>query len=62
VLTKIGESKEKTAGLISVNLDTGEADREITINNKEPDYHVDEAEGHVYNVRNKKELIAISAD
>jgi outer membrane protein assembly factor BamB len=62
VLTELENGKDKVPGLVGINLDTGVADREIAINDKEPDYQVDETAGRVFNVKDKKEIIALSAN
>lgn len=58
VLTDVKQDKEKGAGLIGINMETGQGDRQILFKDKEPDYEVDEASGRVFNLKNPKELIA----
>jgi outer membrane protein assembly factor BamB len=58
VLTDLKIDKEKGAGLIGVNMNTGQGDRQILFKDKEPDYEVDEAFGRVFNLKNSKELSA----
>ncbi|MGB8507304.1 MAG: PQQ-binding-like beta-propeller repeat protein [Pyrinomonadaceae bacterium] len=58
VLTDVKQEKEKGAGLIGVNMDTGQGDRQIMFKDKSPDYEVDEATGRIFNLRNPKELSA----
>ncbi len=58
VLTDIKQDKEKGAGLIGVNMETGQGDRQILFKDKEPDYEVDEASGRIFNLKNSKELNA----
>ena len=58
VLTDLKIEKEKGAGLIGVNMNTGQGDRQILFNDKEPDYEVDEAFGRVFNLKNSRELAA----
>ncbi len=60
VLTDVKEDKEKGAGLIGVNMETGQGDRQIMFKDKEPDYEIDEASGRIFNLRNPKELTAFS--
>lgn len=62
VLTTVREGKEKGAGLIGVQMDNGQGNRQILFKDKEPDYQVDEATGRVFNLRNSKELSAFSVD
>lgn len=58
ILTNIQDGKEKGAGLIGVNLDTGESNRQVLLKDKTPEYQVDEIAGRVFNIRDGKELIA----
>lgn len=58
VLTDLTVDKEKGAGLIGVNMNTGQGDRQIMFKDKEPDYEVDEAFGRVFNLKNARELSA----
>lgn len=58
VLTDVKQEKEKGAGLVGVNMETGQGDRQIMFKDKSPDYEVDEATGRVFNLRNPKELSA----
>jgi outer membrane protein assembly factor BamB len=58
VLTDLKIDKEKGAGLIGVNMNTGQGDRQILFKDKEPDYEVDEAFGRVFNLKNARELSA----
>ncbi|HEY0083372.1 MAG TPA: PQQ-binding-like beta-propeller repeat protein [Pyrinomonadaceae bacterium] len=58
VLTDVKQEKEKGAGIVGVNMETGQSDRQIIFKDKEPDYEVDEASGRVFNLKNSKELNA----
>jgi outer membrane protein assembly factor BamB len=58
VLTDLKVDKDKGAGLIGVNMNTGQGDRQILFKDKEPDYEVDEAFGRVFNLKNSRELAA----
>ena len=58
VLTDLKIDKEKGAGLIGVNMNTGQGDRQILFKDKEPDYEVDEVFGRVFNLKNARELSA----
>lgn len=58
ILTNVQEGKEKGAGLVGVNLDTGETNRQVLLKDKTPDYKVDEIMGRVFNIRDNKEIIA----
>jgi len=56
ILTKVDDAdgKGKAPGIVGVNMDTGEADREIFLGEKEPDYQVDEQTGRVFMIHDKK--------
>lgn len=58
VLTDLKIEKEKGAGIVGVNMNTGQGDRQILFKDKEPDYEIDEAFGRVFNLKNSKELAA----
>ena len=58
VLTDLKVDQDKGAGLIGVNMNTGQGDRQILFKDKEPDYEVDEAFGRVFNLKNSRELAA----
>ena len=62
VLTTVKEGKEKGAGLVGVQMETGRGDRQILFKDKEPDYQVDEMAGRVFNLRNPKELSAFAVE
>jgi outer membrane protein assembly factor BamB len=62
VLTTVKDGKEKGAGLVGIQMETGRGDRQILFKDKEPDYQVDEPAGRVFNLRNSKELSAFSVD
>ena len=62
VLTTVRDGKEKGAGLVGVQMETGRGDRQILFKDKEPDYQVDELAGRVFNLRNSKELSAFAVD
>ncbi len=61
-MTTVREGKEKGAGLVGVQMETGKSDRQILFKDKEPDYQVDELAGRVFNLRNSKELSAFAVD
>jgi outer membrane protein assembly factor BamB len=60
VLTEVQAGKEKGAGIVGVDMNSGKSDRQILFKDKEPDYKVDEWTGRVFNVKDKKELTAYS--
>lgn len=51
VLTDLKLDKENGAGLVGVNMNTGQGDRRILFKDKEPDYQVDELTGRVFNLK-----------
>jgi hypothetical protein len=61
VLTDVKLDKEKGAGLIGVNMSTGQGDRQIMFKDKEPDYQVDELTGRVFNLKGNQ-LTAYTVD
>ncbi|MGI8469628.1 MAG: hypothetical protein ACR2N3_14375 [Pyrinomonadaceae bacterium] len=48
VLTKVKSGKDSSTGLIGVDMLTGMGARQILINDKKPDYEVDEAAGRLF--------------
>lgn len=60
VMTNVAEGKDKTPGIVGVNMSTGTGDRQIMFNDKDPDYEIDELMGRVFNLRNAKELSAFA--
>lgn len=58
VMTNVADGKEKGAGVVGVNMVTGQGERQILFKDKDPDYEVDEVMGRVFNLRNPKELSA----
>lgn len=50
VLTKIKSGKDSGTGLMGVDMLTGNASRQILINDKKPDYEIDEATGRLFNL------------
>lgn len=61
VLTDVKLDKEKGAGLVGVNMNTGHGDRQIMFKDKEPDYQVDEITGRVFNLKGNN-LVAFTID
>ena len=58
VMTNLLDGKEKAAGIVGVNMMTGQGDRQIMFVDKDPDYEIDESSGRVFNLKNSKELTA----
>ncbi len=58
VMTNLMDGKEKAAGIIGVNMMTGQGERQIMFADKDPDYEIDEASGRVFNLKNSKDLTA----
>jgi hypothetical protein len=59
MLTNLEIDKEKGAGLVGVNLASGQPDYQLLIKDKEPEYLVDEQSGRLYNLKDN-EIIAFS--
>ena len=62
ILTKVEEGDKKGPGILGINLDTGKADHQVLLDDKKPQYKVDDVTGRVFHVKKKKELIAYSAN
>jgi len=60
VLTNVTQGKEKGAGIVGVNLDTGKADRQVLFEEKEPRYEVDELTGRVFMAKGKNTLVGFA--
>ena len=58
VLTKVEEGKDQVPGIVGVNLDNGEAIHQVALGDKDPNYQVDEGAGRIFNIKDKKELVA----
>lgn len=54
VLTQVEDGKDKGAGLVAVNLETGETEGSALIKDKEPDYVVDVISGNIFNLKDKE--------
>lgn len=54
ILTMIKEGKEQGAGVVGVNMDSGDTEHQVVLKDKEPDYKVDEVTGRVFNVKGKQ--------
>ena len=60
ILARHSPLKEKGAGLVGLNLSSGAVEHQVLLKMKEPDYDVDELEGRIFNVKDKKEITAYS--
>lgn len=58
VLTKIGEGRRQSIGLVGINMESGEPAKEIALNEREPDYRVDEAINRLFYFRRGREIVA----
>lgn len=58
MLTDVEAPKGTAPGIVGVNLDSGETEREILFGDKEPNYTVDELRGVVIRTRKDKEFVA----
>jgi outer membrane protein assembly factor BamB len=54
------DGKDKGPGIVGINMVTGEGERQIQFNDKDPDYEIDELLGRVFNLKNPKELSAFA--
>lgn len=54
VLTMLGEGKERGAGIIAVDLDSGAPATQLMFKDREPDYQVDDVTGRLYNIKGKE--------
>ena len=54
ILTQVEDGKDKGAGLMAVNLETGETEGSALIKDKEPDYVVDSISGNIFNLKDKE--------
>ena len=52
------DGKDKGPGIVGINMMTGQGERQIQFNDKDPDYEIDELLGRVFNLKNPKELSA----
>lgn len=58
VLTNIEEENDKGAGLVGLNMNSGQVEHQVLLKMKEPDYDVDELAGRIFNVRDNREITA----
>jgi outer membrane protein assembly factor BamB len=60
VLTNVEEGDDDGAGLVGLNMNSGQVEHQVLLKMKEPDYEVDELTGRIFNVKDKKEITAYS--
>lgn len=61
ILTDIEDGKNKGAGVVGINLNSGQPENQLMLMDKEPNIKVDDLGGRVFNLKKDgKELIAIS--
>lgn len=58
VLTTLGEGRKKGIGLMGINLDTGEGEKQLMLDDKEPLYAVDDAIGRLFYLKGGKSIAA----
>ena len=58
VLTQVEEGRKKGIGLIGINLESGEGDKQILLNDKKPEYSVDESLNRLFYFKGGKQLTA----
>jgi hypothetical protein len=56
VLTNVTEGKTTGVGLLAISLATGEPGAQVLLNDKEPEYAVDELTGRLYYFNDKKQV------
>ncbi|MCB9777086.1 MAG: PQQ-binding-like beta-propeller repeat protein [Alphaproteobacteria bacterium] len=56
ILTKVKEEDDKGVGLVRVSLDDGSEQGSVIIDQRDPDYEIDEIAGMLYLLRNDKQL------
>lgn len=54
MLTTVEDGKEKGSGLVAINMQTGEPAGQVLLNDKEPDYVLDELTGRLFNLKDKE--------
>lgn len=58
VLTQVEEGRKKGIGLIGINLESGEGAKQILLNDKEPEYSVDESLNRLFYFKGGRQLTA----
>jgi outer membrane protein assembly factor BamB len=58
VLTRIGEGRRQSLGLVGINLESGEGTKEIALDERQPEYRVDEPINRLFYFKGGRELIA----
>lgn len=58
VLTKVEHGEDRLPGIVAIDMETGTGDRQVALDDKEPDYRVDERTGVLFNLEGKKVLAA----
>ena len=58
MLTNVEDGTQKGPGLLKIDLATGEPNGQLLLNDKEPDYRVDEAVGRVFYFKGKNSIVA----
>ncbi|MGV3757731.1 MAG: PQQ-binding-like beta-propeller repeat protein [Verrucomicrobiota bacterium] len=60
ILTTVEEGKKKGAGLMAIDMTSGDSAASVLLKDKEPEYSVDDVTGRLYYVNDKKEIQAFS--
>lgn len=58
VLTNVEDGRDSGPGLLAISLATGEPGRQVLLDDKEPEYEVDEVEGRLFHFEDKKRVSA----
>jgi hypothetical protein len=60
VLTTVTEGKQSGVGLMALSLATGEPGAQVLLDDKEPEYEVDQLEGRLYYFNDRKQVLVYS--
>jgi hypothetical protein len=58
VLTKVGEGRRQSIGLVGISLESGEGAKEIALDDKKPEYRVDEPINRLFYFKGGRQLVA----
>jgi hypothetical protein len=60
VLTQVEDGRKKGVGLMGISLETGEGEKQILLNDKQPEYSVDEPMNRLFHIKGGKQITAYS--
>jgi outer membrane protein assembly factor BamB len=58
VLTQVEDGKKSGVGLMGINLDSGEGEKQIVLGDKKPEYSIDELMGRLFYTKGGKQITA----